>query len=378
MTNAMLNQSQAPPRADEPTERDLQHLVVGLAAAAGPRCRTVLAVGSVGRMQRERFAARAVRPEDYDVIVIIDSSSDLARLAVRRRLDAWLRSEATEFAVPVSVGVLRASALPRLPFTLFNYEMRHAYRLLTGRDPGGLLPPFPHEALPLVEGTRLLLNRGVLLWGDVARFASCMVPDEDVTARLRKVVLAIGDAVLIANGAYHWSYAGRLSAAACCTDLASIGDGSLGRRYTSALESKLAGDAPATPPAATREQLPAVLGLHEAAYRLVEERRLGRPLGSWTAYASGDIAYPPELQSSAARRVYKLCRSFGLPRGLGFYRQHLLHVPETVLLRAFPLLAYTNAADAALLRRTLNWSTPEGVTRQEIWERFHAIWVVEH
>ncbi len=78
--------------------------------------------------------------------------------------------------------------------------------ILTANAPEAVRAP-----LPLVEGTRLLLNRGAgLLWAMRVAVGLDESPDADFTRRnYYKCLLALGDALLVAAGKYTTRYTGR-------------------------------------------------------------------------------------------------------------------------------------------------------------------------
>lgn len=72
-------------------------------------------------------------------------------------------------------------------------------------------PPRLRHPPPLVEATRLLLNRGAgLLWSHLILNQADEAPDPDFLVRnYFKAVLAVGDAILLARGLYRTAYSSR-------------------------------------------------------------------------------------------------------------------------------------------------------------------------
>jgi hypothetical protein len=354
---------------DAVTEGDFRRLAEELPLRIGDPAAGVLAVGSVGRNHQDGFSPAARPGGDYDIILAVDGMSQLQRLRAKRRVQGWLRSVEESLSLPVSVGVLALSEFPRLPFTLFNYEMRCGRRVLAGADPTARMPAYRAERMPLIEATRLLLNRGVTLWGDALWSASPLTPEEAtrIARRNRKALMAIGDALLIAGGKYDWSFRGRLANLSDCAAFDGL-DG-LRVRYAEALES--AGSPP--PDRFSSDEATGLLALHAGAFRLVEERRLGRLFAEWREYAECALQYPSYLSPSPLKRLFHLVKSFGAPRGYGFYRRHLGEAPEEVLLRAFPGFAYQGGAGLSS-ERMLNWRLPGSVEAAAVWRRFSRAW----
>jgi hypothetical protein len=123
--------------------------------------------------------------------------------------------------IEVEFKVISRADLRRNAVTMFSYDLVRAHRSVHGA--ADLLAGCEHhqraEDIPLAEGTRLLMNRCTGLLFSQQRLArSSFTPaDADFVERnLAKARLALGDAVLTAEGRYHWSCrerADRLAAA---------------------------------------------------------------------------------------------------------------------------------------------------------------------
>lgn len=94
--------------------------------------------------------------------------------------------------------------------SMFSYDLAMGHRWLVGREE--LLAKCAHhreaERIPLAEATRLLMNRctGLLLAKERLLRAEFTADDADFVRRnIAKAELALGDAVLVAHGQYHWS-----------------------------------------------------------------------------------------------------------------------------------------------------------------------------
>lgn len=94
--------------------------------------------------------------------------------------------------------------------SMFSYDLALGHRWLIGREE--LLSDCGHhhdpEQIPLAEATRLLMNRctGLLLAQERLMRREFTAADADFVRRnIAKAELALGDAVLVAHGCYHWS-----------------------------------------------------------------------------------------------------------------------------------------------------------------------------
>ena len=144
---------------------------------------------------------------DYDLIVVTDSLDPL----LKKNLKQLEKTLSEEIGLPVDLYPYLKSALPRCEFSLLNYEMRYGHRVIRG-DPKILdaMPAYAHDAIPLSEGTRLLINRGKLLLDIKRRLAQPEPLTNEERQRFIKFMfkadLAFGDCALLLRGAYDLSY----------------------------------------------------------------------------------------------------------------------------------------------------------------------------
>lgn len=96
------------------------------------------------------------------------------------------------------------------PVTMFSYDLVSGHRIIHGRS--DLFRGCEHHLIstdiPVSEATRLLFNRcsGLLVAREYLRAGTVAPEQADFIERnLAKVRLALGDAVLACQGAYHWS-----------------------------------------------------------------------------------------------------------------------------------------------------------------------------
>ena len=93
---------------------------------------------------------------DYDLIVVTDSLDPL----LKRALKTMEKDLSEKIGLPVDLYPYLASALPKCEFSLLNYEMKYGHRVIRGNQKIlAAMPAYPHDAIPLSEGTRLLMNR---------------------------------------------------------------------------------------------------------------------------------------------------------------------------------------------------------------------------
>ncbi|VGO16952.1 hypothetical protein PDESU_05545 [Pontiella desulfatans] len=181
-----------------------------IAKTVAPYCEAVVLLGGYGRGEGTPF----IKPDgsqapfnDYDLVVIVDTLNT----AVRLQFNTLEKQLTEDLGLPVDLCPYAKAELPSREFSLLNYEMKHGHMVIRGDEHVlDAMPNYAHDAIPLSEGARLLLNRGKLLL-DIKRRLSNPEPLFAVE-RIRlikfihKALLAFGDAALLAAGQYDISY----------------------------------------------------------------------------------------------------------------------------------------------------------------------------
>ena len=147
---------------------------------------------------------------DLDFVLIVRNKSAVDWVA----LDAV--SHCYEEALKIHVDFSRPLTLSDIqawPHWLMWHDLINGYVVLAGEE--GVLekhaPKIIQQSVPLIEASRLLLNRGAgLLWGMRVGKGVEEAPDADFVRRTYyKCMLALGDALLIAYDQYTTAYRGR-------------------------------------------------------------------------------------------------------------------------------------------------------------------------
>lgn len=178
---------------------------------------------------------------DYDLVVVVDEIDH----SVRRKFREMEEQLSIELGLPVDLCPYRRTDLPACEFSLLNYEMKQGHKVIWG-DENILdaMPEYSSDAIPLSEGSRLLLNRGKLLLDIKMRITQPEPLSEEEQIRflkfIYKVWLAFGDAALLAERKYDVLYAVKNK------HIDSIGEWpdreTVIRRYSDAIELKHWGD----------------------------------------------------------------------------------------------------------------------------------------
>ncbi len=111
----------------------------------------------------------------------------------------------------INLSQITPDRLRGLTPTIFNYDLKHASRIIDGdKDILELIPPLDASKLPLTEGEELFFTRIWTLLGclDASGFQKERTGDASRFFRnqMAKAVLATVDVLLLQKGAYHPSY----------------------------------------------------------------------------------------------------------------------------------------------------------------------------
>ncbi len=279
-------------------EQHLERTCVAIAAGIrglipAHRLEGILLGGGYGRGEGGVLQSPAGdRPyNDLEFYVFLRGNRHLNERRYGRALHVLGEILTPQAGIEVEFKISSLRELQAAPVSMFSYDLVTGHYRLFGAEP--LLAGATHHRdatqIPLAEATRLLMNRGsgLLFARERLERPSFTPADADFVARnIAKAELALGDAVLVAHGAYHWSarerhlQLGRIGRDASLPWLDEVR-----RVHGAAVQFKLH----PTRSTDTRELLQtrhaAVAMLAETVWLWLEERRLGRPYGSSCDYA---------------------------------------------------------------------------------------------
>lgn len=259
-----------------------------------------------------------------------------------------------DFSRPLSVADIRD-----WPHWMMWHDLLNGHQVLYG--PADILlahaPARVRAPLPLIEGTRLLLNRGAgLLWALRVAVAAEDAPDADFIRRnYYKCLLALGDALLVAAGRYTTRYTGRdVLLAEVLAGRADAASWDLLALYQNALRFKFSPDAmPSTQPSVTTLQDCAVLW--GKIWLAIEQQRSGMAWRSLADYCQWHgVREPAEHGGMKCLRNLALNARRGRLSGL---------YPREALYRSVPLLLQTPVTAA-------QW-TYDTAACLAIWQRYN-------
>ncbi|NUN13116.1 MAG: hypothetical protein HUU55_05715 [Myxococcales bacterium] len=150
---------------------------------------------------------------DYDFFVIVHNITRMRTRVLRAVLNEVAAVCSLELGVEVEIALLAEDQLPKLDPLQMWVDLRSSAKTVWG-DPSVVakLPDHRPEDIPPFEGTRLLINRAALLLmvANPRLAPRGVLTDEQNQRWVRKTILAIGDALLLAYGAYKPGWLERL------------------------------------------------------------------------------------------------------------------------------------------------------------------------
>jgi len=246
--------------------------------------------------------------------------------------------------IELEFKITSAAKLRQSPQNLFYHDLIMGHQWLLGDE--RLFADCEHhrnaETIPLSEATRLLMNRcsGLLFARDKLEHEHFLSDDADFVGRnIAKTELALGDAVLIAFGEYHWSCrerGQRLSEPATTESLPWIEE--LRRHHAAGVEFKLQPHRSSLSRAELQNHFCEVSSLAMTVWLWLENRRLGCDCLSAAGYASSRINKWPD--TNRWRNRLANVRVFG-PRALLIPRNR--RHPRERILNALVLLLWVPA-----------------------------------
>lgn len=238
-----------------------------------------------------------------------------------------------EAGIEVEFKIISHQELRCAPVSMFYYDLVMGHRWLIGND--ALLAGAEHHQdaaqIPAHEVTRLLFNRcsGLLFAKERLKREVFTAEDADFVARnIAKARLALGDALLAAQGRYHWSCRERHQRMATL-------DSEIRAHHEVGVEFKL------HPSRSTesREELTALHATVASAARAVflqlEERRLGCRYDSAASYAAC-----PKNKCPEQPRWKNFLHNLRCPQTPPGVSHRLERHPREALLRSLALLLW--------------------------------------
>jgi hypothetical protein len=237
--------------------------------------------------------------------------------------------------IEVEFKIISSAILRRAKPSMFYYDLVMGHRWLNGDD--SLLENTEHHRdasrIPLYEVTRLLFNRcSGLLFAKARLQQGSFTPDDaDFVARnIAKAQLALGDALLAAQGRYHWSCIERHQRLEA--------DEALHRHHAQGVAFKLHPQRSTLSREGLTKLHTEVSSLAKDLFLRLESQRLGHPFPSASDYASGKINKCPE--QPAWKNILQHLRTPHVALGIP---QPIERHPREALLHALVVMLWINA-----------------------------------
>ncbi len=312
---------------------------------------------------------------DLEFFVFIRGNTLLNDRRYRHSLHQLAAELTPQAGIEVEFKILSLASFVRSDTSMFYYDLVMGHQWLIGD--ASLFAACNHHRdptrIPLHEATRLLFNRCSGLLYAKERLQREPFTDEDadfVGRNLAKAQLALGDAWLATQGAYHWSCVERQKRLKKASDEWSK---RLAFHHAVGVAFKL------HPQRATASMKPSLLAKHtdltELAQQLwlcLESKRIGTHFASSSDYAKARGSLCTER--SILRNLACNLRAFGISGLLSRFRTRY---PRERLLRSLSLLLWgqTNAPNQTILSACLNCgdSSLDGSVRayESLWHRFN-------
>lgn len=317
---------------------------------------------------------------DMEFYVMVRGSTLLNDRRYRTALHQLGHRLSESAGLEVEFKIQSLQKLRRSPVSMFSYDYVTRHHWVLGSD--WLLKGCEHHenaaSIPLHEATRLLFNRcsGLLYATERLQRKDFNAEDADFVGRnLAKARLGIGDALLAAAGAYHWSCTERQTRLKkLCTpfNLGARLEG-LAVQHQQGVRFKLHPERSTLSREALQGELEVLRTLARQAWLLVEGLRLHEYFMTAEDYAHHPASLCPEQPAWRNRLVN--ARTFGARFALT--KQGQIY-PRERLFRALALLLWSRwerPAPRALLQQLLSTDTANlpGLVRayEILWHRFN-------
>ncbi|MDX2175665.1 MAG: hypothetical protein SF028_04255 [Candidatus Sumerlaeia bacterium] len=277
-----------------------------------------------------RVDGRELPYNDLDFTVIVRGSKRAAAdaLAEVSRKHHPIVGIDVDFSRPLTVDDVR-----RWPHWLMWTDLLAGHRVVQGAEDAltANAPARLKGSPPLIEGTRLLLNRGAgLLWASLVLAGAEPAPDPTFVERnLHKCALAIGDSLIIAAGRHRTRYEGRDAILAELVEERFQGFADMLAPYRDALRFRLEPGEPLVRDAAAARTL--LAGRWRDALLETEGIRAGRSFAGAAEYAAWPALREPELHTPARRVKNLLLNARGGKLSTRYPRERLYAMLPTTL-----------------------------------------------
>ncbi len=312
---------------------------------------------------------------DLDFFVISKKMSPLKLKRLNHKLKALHHVLTDEFGVDIDFSPVQPiTALSKAPCWLVWFELKYGHQVIFGRhDILKYLPKWKSGDLPLMEGLKLMLNRAMGLYFVLEKLQNPIPEDEDFIVRnIHKAYQAMGDAILISEGKYHWSNLVRQERLPSVQLDLYTKDPDFLDNYNKSVDFKLQPVLHHLTQAQTTEILSRLLGTFEEVYYALWARNFGRQSLSYEKYLyclQHDWEEPADIKETVKNIILNVRSSIHGRLSVDLITKY----PRYRLFYALPWLIFNAGNDHRDICRVL--SMPESASAEELKQRFVNMWL---
>ncbi|RLB06068.1 MAG: hypothetical protein DRG83_01190 [Deltaproteobacteria bacterium] len=378
-------------RINEKISSDLSYIVTEiLKVIKSDHIHSIVLTGGFGRGEggvifEKKGEIRIVNDYDIGIILRENPLKYLLNLKGYSEKTAYLSERlAHELNIKqVDLSVKNSNMLRFLPPTILYYETLNGYKLLYGNgDLTRIIPNFKSEDLPLVEGTKLFLNRG----GGLLIAAKYFIPSGDVEEHDKlnfivecdKAIMAMGDSILLLERKYHYSYIKRKEIIRSLNLKNVPLSEKIIPMYISALENKVKPDFDNYPKMDLITWWFEIQELYDEFFKQFEQIRLGVKFKTWLEYVN---LRKFDRKYSIKRRLLETAKAGSKVKEFRSWKA-VLNGKEAYLLGIMPLLLFSlkrDGYDDGLLSRAeellkISVNGNEETKWKTLTDRFLLLW----
>lgn len=205
--------------ADQAVEDVLDVVVKEIVGLLGKDIRAIVLIGGYGRGEggvlKTEGGYRLVN--DFDIIVFVHNNVRKMEHKYKNALRKLVKEiePRTNGLKQIDIDITNTQRFRFIPNKVSYYEVKHGHKVLYGDiDLDAIMPEFKTENLPIFDGTMYFYTRGsgllipsvYFIKGELGKKAN----RENFQIELQKACVAMGDALLLMAGEYHFSYQERL------------------------------------------------------------------------------------------------------------------------------------------------------------------------
>ena len=310
---------------------------------------------------------------DYDFFLVTKE-----RLEEEEKMRLQKIAEETTKATGIEVDLypVDKSTFLKFPLSLMNCEMKYGSIIPYGnKNILKELPDYDFKDIPPSEGTRLLLNRGILLQYVYQKLLHKDKLSEEESLQLIKYVfkalLAIGDSYLLSHGKYNISYPVKLE-----TINSSIEDldcwSEIQKSYKSAVDFKLKVDFETYKDLDIKLWVKQSTRLFTAYFQWYEKRRLRADFNSWDSYAQAVLKSSRQRSPKAfIKNILLSIRNFGLAHTIC----HPLLASCYPRTRLYAMLGHFFDKEGKVLKNQFLVGSKYSDDAEKVFDQFWSLWL---